>query len=685
MKRIIFYLSIFILLISCAQEPSLSDVRLPEGFQLEVLNIKVDEPTDISFTADGRMLVAGKKGQVWLSTPNNIEDISLFTNIAGLVNSQRDRGLTSARAHPEFPTKPYIYLLYTHDPLEAGNYGNASETGDPRGRDGEAQRLGQLMRVTADASTNYSTELSGSRVILIGKNSTWENIGNPAKPAEFAINDWSCHVDAKPDGATIPDCLPADAVTHTVGSIGFGPDGALFLSQGDGASYAKVDKRAYRSYDLDSLVGKMLRVDAITGQGLPDNPYWDGNPDSNRSKVYSSGLRNPFRFSIHPQTGEPWIGDVGWFDYEEINRAFPKADFGWPCFEGGERNGVSTKIQQKTYRSEAECLEYFKSEESIEPIYSWYRGGQQGGAVIGGAFYTGATELIANEKDRVAFPDTYMNAYFFGDYETGTINYITIDSDNSVKYESFGRNTNLNAKKKHLRFTGMAVASDGALYIVSPTPEHSANPIRRIIYSDKLIVKSPLPKDLPVVSIDSHNDGDLFSYNEKVDVFGSAVDIEGNEIASERLEWTGTLIHFGHPHPYFDARGKSGSFTPTDHEDAGYLDLCLEAKDFQGRVGKTCIELQPKRTTLTLQSSPSGVLLSYIDRGGITNVTTPFSKNDVAVNNERRISAPQYVTIAGESYRFVAWEHEGTTINRTMFSFQTESMAMTYKAIYELE
>ena len=683
MKKTILYLFILIFLISCAEESSIGDVTLPEGFQLEELNINVDEPTDISFTADGRMLVAGKKGQVWLSTPDAIEDISLFTNIAGLVNSNRDRGLTSARAHPEFPTKPYIYLLFTHDPPEAGAYGNFSETGDPRGRDGKAQRLGQLMRITADASKNYSKELLGSRVILIGKNSTWENIGNPAKPAEFAMNDWSCHVNAKPDGATIPDCLPADAVTHTVGSIGFGPEGALFISQGDGASYAKVDKRAYRSYDLDSLVGKMLRVDALTGQGLPDNPYWDGNPDSNRSKVYSSGLRNPFRFSIHPQTGEPWIGDVGWFDYEEINRAFPAADFGWPCFEGGERNDVATKVKQETYRKEIECIEYFRTEKSVEPLYSWYRGGRGGSAVIGGTFYTGATKLVVNEEDKVAFPERYTNAYFFGDFESGAINYLTVDSDNSIKLENFAIDE-IDKKESRTRFTGMAVGPDGALYIVSTTRNNLKN-LSRIIYSDKLIVKPRVPKDLPKVAIDSHNDGDFFTYNKRIDVSGSAVDIDGNEIASEQLEWTTTLWHFGHPHPYFNAIGSTGNFIPSDHEDAGYLEVCLEATDTQGRVGKTCVDLEPTRTTLNLESSPSGILLSYIDRGYITNNTTPFSKNDVAINNERRISAPQYVTIAGESYRFKAWEHEGTIINRTMFSFQTKPTAMTYTAIYELE
>ena len=32
------------------------------------------------------------------------------------------------------------------------------------------------------------------------------------------------------------------------------------------------------------------------------------------------GLRNPFRMIVRPGTSEPWIADVGWNNWEELNR-----------------------------------------------------------------------------------------------------------------------------------------------------------------------------------------------------------------------------------------------------------------------------------------------------------------------------------------------------------------------------
>jgi len=48
------------------------------------------------------------------------------------------------------------------------------------------------------------------------------------------------------------------------------------------------------------LSGKILRIDPITGEGLSDNPFYNGDADANRSKVYQLGLRNPFRITVDP-------------------------------------------------------------------------------------------------------------------------------------------------------------------------------------------------------------------------------------------------------------------------------------------------------------------------------------------------------------------------------------------------
>ena len=48
-------------------------------------------------------------------------------------------------------------------------------------------------------------------------------------------------------------------------------------------------------------------------------------------------MRNPFRFTFRPGTGELWVGDVGQDTWEEIDRLTSTAsmvNLGWPCYEG---------------------------------------------------------------------------------------------------------------------------------------------------------------------------------------------------------------------------------------------------------------------------------------------------------------------------------------------------------------
>ena len=92
--------------------------------------------------------------------------------------------------------------------------------------------------------------------------------------------------------------------------------------------------------NINSLSGKILRIDPITGLGLPDNPFVEPGDDlsANHSKVYQLGLRNPFSIGFAPD-GRLFISNTGWFSWEEIESGHAGANFGWPYFEGGD-NGV---------------------------------------------------------------------------------------------------------------------------------------------------------------------------------------------------------------------------------------------------------------------------------------------------------------------------------------------------------
>jgi hypothetical protein len=155
--------------------------------------------------------------------------------------------------------------------------------------------------------------------------------------------------DGDPD-ATVPGSRlvwaqdHADAANHNGGQIQFGPDGLLWVAPGDGGGGNDVPNNAQR---LDTQLGKMLRIDPRPGGGLghsipPDNPFaaqGDGAVDT----IWSTGLRNPFRFSFDRVTGDLFIGDVGQGAREEIDlapfsgRLGDGADYGWRCREGSIR------------------------------------------------------------------------------------------------------------------------------------------------------------------------------------------------------------------------------------------------------------------------------------------------------------------------------------------------------------
>ncbi|HEX5877867.1 MAG TPA: PQQ-dependent sugar dehydrogenase, partial [Actinomycetota bacterium] len=242
------------------------------------------------------------------------------------------------------PTNPYVYVLYTYD-HELGSTAPAPRWGDPGvysdpcptppGATADGCLVsGRLSRLQATAGGNAMT---GAEQVL--------------------IEDW-CQ----------------QYPSHSVGAVEFGRDGALYASGGDRASFNFVDYGqdgsplnpcgdpptpagtvlapptaeggALRSQDLRttadpvSLDGTIIRVDPATGAAMAGNPMI-GSSDLNARRIIAYGQRNPFRFTMRPDSDELWAGDVGWNDWEEINRIpSPTArvtNFGWPCYEGAGR------------------------------------------------------------------------------------------------------------------------------------------------------------------------------------------------------------------------------------------------------------------------------------------------------------------------------------------------------------
>lgn len=440
-------------------------IELPEGFVDETYIDGFDgQVTAFDTQSRGRLFISEKSGIVRVAVDGQILE-DPFLDITDIVNDRVDRGMLSLAVHPEFPQSPYIFVLYTYDPPELLT--NNLTDPDTGVLDGNGNRVARLVRYTADASRDYNVAIEGSEKIILGTNSTFDSIGNPEDV--FDTLNPSCGAIGDP----LEDCLPSDEITHTIGSLRFAADGSLYVTNGDGASFRDFNSLSQMTYDLDSLRGKLLRIDAQTGLGLPDNPFYDGDPGSNRSRVVSYGLRNPYSLTIHPLTGVPYIGEVGDEFWEEINSGVGK-NFGWPCYEGG----TSGSLPKEGFASKPFCQELYDSNTAVEaPLISWQHDGM-GYAAIVGDFYFGEE-----------FPEQYSGKLFYGDFIKRWLRYADVSDPGNVRDFAFATDMP--------PMVEMRSGEDGSLYYASIT----TGEIRRIRYTGANVVDRDGGEETGQVSI----------------------------------------------------------------------------------------------------------------------------------------------------------------------------------------
>ncbi len=198
---------------------------------------------------------------------------------------------------------------------------------------------------------------------------------------------------ADPDSQVIILRVAQPYGNHNGGTVAFGLDGYLYLGLGDGGSGGDPLGNAQ---NLDSLLGKLLRLDVDSGDPYaipPDNPYAQGG---GAPEIWASGLRNPWRFSFDRLTGDLFIGDVGQSSWEEID-FLPAggpggANFGWNYREGAHPFSTSSPPGELLL---------------TDPVAEYGR--DQGITVIGGVVYRGGQ-----------LPE-WEGIYLYGDYGSGFI------------------------------------------------------------------------------------------------------------------------------------------------------------------------------------------------------------------------------------------------------------------------
>lgn len=133
---------------------------------------------------------------------------------------------------------------------------------------------------------------------------------------------------------------------HNGGHLAFGPDGYLYVGLGDGGSGG--DPRG-NAQDPSTLLGGMLRLDVDGDEPYaipPDNPFVGVR--GARPELWAIGLRNPWRYSFDPATGDLFIADVG-------QRAVEEIDLQPAGSRGGENYGWVVHEGSACYRDNPEC------------------------------------------------------------------------------------------------------------------------------------------------------------------------------------------------------------------------------------------------------------------------------------------------------------------------------------------
>ena len=240
---------------------------------------------------------------------------------------------------------------------------------------------------------------------------------------------------------------------HNGGSIEFGPDGYLYIGFGDGGSSGDPENRAQ---NLSNLFGKILRIDINTEKGYKapaDNPFY--NLDTAKKEIWSYGLRNPWRFTFDKKTDDMYIGDVGQWDWEEIN--YQSSDnkgglnFGWNILEGNHCYKEHKLCESKNLTFP--IFEYPHDANYLKTLIGWAQKDVNGCSVTGGYVYRGKNK-----------PELY-GRYFFGDYCTGKVWSIKKDDpDLDIKEHTDELLKAMNKKQFYLSSFGED--EEGELYLI---------------------------------------------------------------------------------------------------------------------------------------------------------------------------------------------------------------------------
>ncbi|MBV9914885.1 MAG: PQQ-dependent sugar dehydrogenase [Solirubrobacterales bacterium] len=682
-------------------------------------------PTVVRFAPDGRVFVAQKNGEILVYDSLTDPTPKLFADLRTEVDDYWDRGLLGLALDPGFPQRPYVYALFTYDAPIGG---------------------------TAPVFNDACADPTGAGCVVSGRLVRLTASGDTATTEQTLISDQWCQ----------------QFPSHSIGTLEFGPDGDLYVSAGDGASftYADYGQQANPCADPPSpagtaltppaaqggalraqsarrpdgepavLNGAILRVDPATGAAATGNPL---SGDPNRRRIVAYGLRNPFRFTFRPGTGELWIGDVGWNTWEEVDRAptptSDAANFGWPCYEGPAPQSGYQAIgldSCSTLASSAVTAPYYTYQHG-HPLFAGDSCPTGTGSSISGlSFYTGAS-----------YPGSYDGGLFFADYSrkciyfmpqgsnglpdpsgvrafvsgaAGPVN-LTIGPGGDLYYVGYDDGVihrityaapvavatatpSAGSPPLTVQFDGSGSTSgvsyawdlngDG-LYDDSTAASPSWSYTTPGVYHPRLKVtdsqgvtslSAPLTITVsapPVVTIDAPDPSLRWSVGEQIAFSGHATDAAGGALPASDLSWSIVLHHcpggLTQCHTH-DLQTVAGAGGNINAPDHDYPSY-LEFR-------LTATDSAGLSSTVSRTVDPRTVELAFASRpsGALIAVdsaaeSTPFSRT-VIVGSTHSVSAPSTLTASHIPFAFGSWSDGGNATHNLV----APSASATYTATY---
>jgi glucose/arabinose dehydrogenase len=258
--------------------------ELPFGLDSEVV-AEADRATVMAFAPDGRMFFGEQfSGAIRIIGADGQLQAEPFAQVQTTSHIGQDWGLTGLAIDPGFANNHFVYAFYTA----------LIKPADPPPADGSSPVAPLQGPIAKPVLVRFRDE-------------------NGVGVEQTLVSD------------AFPETSPAHGDFNANGHIHFGPDGFLYVSLGD---YDIFQEEHDRLRSLANPIGKLLRIDAASGQAAPGNPFAaDPNADP---RIFAFGFREPFDFAFHPESGRIYGTDNTTVSCEELNIIEAGKDYSWP-------------------------------------------------------------------------------------------------------------------------------------------------------------------------------------------------------------------------------------------------------------------------------------------------------------------------------------------------------------------